>query len=139
MGVQTVLTSIGSLLDDLDCGVGYAAMVGGDGAPSGTGAADAQMQQVPSSSSAASGYQSVADCSTWTEVLTLDSQTQTSKAASTAVDFSADAPLAECSMGLGTTLSAIHPQPNQKLFDSFDSDLSFSDCGTGTELSLIHI
>ena len=147
LGVQTVLTSIGSLLDDLDCGVGYAAVVGGDGAPSGTGAADARMQQVPSSSSAASGYlqqvpssssaasgyQSVADCGTWTEVLTLDSQTQTSKAASTAVGFSADVPLAECSMGLGSTLSAIHPQPNQKLFDSFDSDLSFSDCGTGTE------
>ena len=133
LGVQTVLSSIGSLLDDLECGEGYDAMVGGGDALAGAAGVEAQMQKVSSSSSGASGYQSMADCGTWTEVLTLDSQTQTSKPPGTAAGFSADAHFAECSMGLDDSLSALHPPMNHKLFDSFDSDLSFSDCGTGTE------
>ena len=133
LGVQTVMTSIGSLLADLDRGVGCAAVAGSGDAAVGAEAVDAELRPGSSAGSAVPGCQSGVDCGTWTEVLTLDSQTQTSKTASSAPGFSAGVRYAECGTEVDSSLSAFHAQSNQKLFESFDSDLSFSDCGTGTE------
>ena len=125
-GVQAGSALLGSLLEAFDPDMGCEASMGEV-----MGTRRYTNQGQPSGS--ISSFLSVMDCGTGTDVPTLDSQTQTNKMASSASGFSVDGDFAECSLESSSTLSPLHIPTNPKLFDSFDSDLSYSDCGTGTE------
>ncbi|KAK7115078.1 serine-rich adhesin for platelets-like [Littorina saxatilis] len=127
-GVQTIASSLGSLLEDIECGMQY-----GGSTENTAGMGNPLESTQVSTSSKVSGYSSMVHCGTGTDVSTLDCQTQTIKPVTSETGYSLESCFAEMGTEMDSSLSGFPNPLNPKLFDSFDSELSFSDCATGTE------
>ncbi|KAK7497722.1 hypothetical protein BaRGS_00011117 [Batillaria attramentaria] len=129
-GVQTAATSLGSFLDDLESSVGYGAKVDS----SVFGQPDIGVSHLPPSDPSARNV-SVVDCAIGTDILSLDTHTQTPRSSGQnpePASSSTDSGTSPC-----FAMADIHTQTSQRtpLVNSGPTS-TFTDCAIGTDMFL---
>ncbi|KAL8581131.1 hypothetical protein ACOMHN_033579 [Nucella lapillus] len=118
LGVQTVTSALGCLLENLEADFPCSGL-------------EADVLY-PTPSSLSSFQSSSSDTDTAGQTLILQTAGQNNKSFSSAPQVQSMGSQA-FDLSLDASIPSPHTGEAPKLFDSFDSDLSFSDCGTGTE------